>query len=257
MVKPARKHSLKKSGRVSQRKRLKQDGAKSSGAQLGVVSRSVCKHTLLSSNESFGVGCAVEMNRSVLRNLAAATAVICNHRGGSVGMFFLMKALYLADREMMADYGSPITGDLFSSMQKGPMLSGLYDLLRRSPKLGDAKAQAEWDSAISKNGNMISVRPGKQINTECLSPLEEKILREKIDQIMDLDSKGVNIAQWMHKHCPEWEEVGAGSKPLPVKRVLMHSRKMSEDQAASEEQAVRFGIESRQGNLLSASPLLR
>ena len=39
----------------------------------------------------------------------------------------LLKMLYLADRQMLIQYGEPITFDKWVSMENGPLLSGAYD----------------------------------------------------------------------------------------------------------------------------------
>ncbi len=52
-------------------------------------------------------------------------------RGESkVGLHKLFKILYFADREHLADWGRPITGDFFVAMNYGPVPSNIYDMLK-------------------------------------------------------------------------------------------------------------------------------
>lgn len=198
------------------------------------------------------------MNHATLRKIAAATAVICEQNGGSVTRFFLLKALYLADRQMIVEYGAPITGDKYSSMPKGPVLQGTYSLLKGGNSLGDSQTQAEWDAAFVQNGNDVSVRAGVIVDTDCLSPIEEEILREKITLVMELDKNKVNVADWMHKNCPEWEEVVEGhSKPISLSEILIEGRKISEVEAKPTVEAVANGLKIRALSAFASAPVVR
>lgn len=193
------------------------------------------------------------MNHATLRKIAASTAVICSANKGSVGAFFLIKALYLADRQMLADYGVPITGDSYSSMPKGPILCATYDLLKGA--YWDKKFQAEWNAAFSRNGNDVS--PKAKIDTDCLSQAEEEILAEKIRFILDLDRKGISVADWMHKNCPEWEDVKAGSsKPLPLTRILEKSNGLDATKAKEVKSRIDEALLTRDQSALSGSSLV-
>lgn len=193
------------------------------------------------------------MNHSSLRKLAAATAVICENQGGSVGVFFLMKSVYLSDRQMLIDYGCPITGDYYSSMEKGPVLNSLFDFVRGKSRL--TTLQERWNEAFSTLGNTVS--PRGEVNTDCLSPVEEDILREKIALIVDLDNRNINIAHWMHDNCPEWEAVPKGkSKPLPLNRVLEYAKKIDPQRAKKIAAEINDAVATRQVSLTAQAPLL-
>ena len=42
----------------------------------------------------------------------------------------IFKIIYFADRQHLADWGSPITGDTYIAMEAGPVPSRLYDMLK-------------------------------------------------------------------------------------------------------------------------------
>ena len=194
------------------------------------------------------------MNHAILRKIAAATAILCDELGGNVDMFFALKAIYLGDRQMLVDYGAPITGDRYSSMPQGPILCATYDLM--CGKFKEEKSlQVEWNQAFSKHGNSIS--PRGKVDVECLAPAEEAILREKIKLVMQLDSDGVNVADWMHKHCPEWEEVVKGSsKPIPLRRMISFAKKVDPSVAKDLEESIGDGLKNRDKGELANLPLL-
>ncbi len=194
------------------------------------------------------------MNHAELRKVAAATAVICDENGGSAEMFFILKAVYLADRQMLIDFGAPITGDRYSSMPQGPILCTTYDLIR-GKLTSDKKLQAEWDEAFLRVEN--SVRPKARVNTDCLAPKEEEILREKIRLVMKLDREGVAVGDWMHENCPEWEPVPKGSsKPLPLERILSFAKNVDAKRAKELEASIKDGLLVRRSSEFSRAPLL-
>ena len=42
----------------------------------------------------------------------------------------IFKVIYFADRQHLADWGRPITGDTYIAMDAGPVPSRLYDMLK-------------------------------------------------------------------------------------------------------------------------------
>src|SRR5205823_7945137 len=66
---------------------------------------------------------------------------------GKMNYLKLIKLLYLADREALIEWGRPITTDRYVSMEHGPVVIRIYDLIM-------AKTQADvgviWGKHISK-----------------------------------------------------------------------------------------------------------
>jgi hypothetical protein len=196
------------------------------------------------------------MNHAALRKIAAATAVICEHNGGKVDVLFLLKALYLADRQMLIDSGSPSTGDHYVSMPLGPVPSGTYDLTKGT--LSNSKFQQEWDAAFEKKGHSIS--PKGKVSVECLSEIERKLFRAKIDFVVALDKSGTRVSGWMHQNCPEWEDPsleGKKQKPLPLAVVVSRAQDIKDaEEAISRAKSITEAIEGRDSSLLSKEPIL-
>ena len=63
---------------------------------------------------------------------------------------------YIADREMMAEAGAPITGDRAVAMDHGPVLSHVYNLVK-----GKAARAGEWAHSIRTTtiGSRCTSRP--------------------------------------------------------------------------------------------------
>lgn len=51
-------------------------------------------------------------------------------RGKKIGFHKIFKILYFADREHLATWGRPITGDYFVAMKDGPVPSAIYDIFK-------------------------------------------------------------------------------------------------------------------------------
>src|SRR5581483_2461801 len=77
----------------------------------------------------------------------ASTAYLIDHQGGQGDMFYLIKQLYYADRTALIRWGESITGDSLASLKKGPIVSGIYDLLKGTAR---EDRQTAWDDFIQK-----------------------------------------------------------------------------------------------------------
>lgn len=71
-----------------------------------------------------------------------ATAYILYLNGKSMNYTKLIKELYFSDREALRTKGFSITGDIYYSMKKGPVLSNLLNLIKGT--LADSKIQEKW-----------------------------------------------------------------------------------------------------------------
>src|SRR5688572_14417051 len=73
-------------------------------------------------------GAAMHLN---LAKTVQATAVLLQAAPGErMSYMRLLKLLYLADRRMMRETGSPITFDRVVAMKHGPVLSETYSLIK-------------------------------------------------------------------------------------------------------------------------------
>jgi uncharacterized phage-associated protein len=74
------------------------------------------------------------------RALQAVGVLLEYEKSRRMSSLRLLKLLYVADRESLAETGRPITGDRAIAMKRGPVLSRVYDLIR-----GQAPRAGEWD----------------------------------------------------------------------------------------------------------------
>ena len=124
----------------------------------------------------------------------------------------LIKLLYIADRESLKETGRPITGDQIVAMERGPVLSRLYDLIKDT-----ASDSIEWDKFIQRDNYHIRLinEPG---NSELcryeINKLQEIWDRYRGDDEYALVRKTHEFAEWK-KNDP-----GTSSKPIPLSDIL-------------------------------------
>jgi hypothetical protein len=157
-----------------------------------------------------------------IKKAIAATAFMIEHEGGTGDLFYLVKELYYADRTALIRWGKSITGDSLASMGKGPIVSGIYDLLKGR---GNEQDQIEWDDVIQK-GKGYSVALRKHPDVGVLSEREKEVLEEARRTIRAIRG---SIPNWLHKHCPEWEDPGTSSIPIDPSTILRLAKKSEEE----------------------------
>lgn len=75
-----------------------------------------------------------------------ATAYLLQKAGGAMSYLKLLKLLYIAERTSMGQRGRPVVGDQYYSMQHGPVLSHVMNLVRGIPIAG--LDPERWDAAF-------------------------------------------------------------------------------------------------------------
>ena len=88
----------------------------------------------------------------------------------------IFKIIYFADRQHLADWGRPITGDTYIAMEAGPVPSRLYDMLkivRGDSYLPDTEGLGKYFQVE----NWMYVRPLQDADLNKLSANEQEALR--------------------------------------------------------------------------------
>lgn len=152
----------------------------------------------------------------------AATAFLIEREGGIGDLFYLIKELYYADRTALINWGKSITGDSLASMKKGPIVSGIYDLMRGKGNEGD---QIEWNNVIEKK-EPYSFVLRKRADLGVLSECEKETLEQSRLQIRAIRG---SIPKWLHNHCPEWQDPGDSSTPIDPSIILRLANKSEEE----------------------------
>ena len=97
----------------------------------------------------------------------------------------IFKIIYFADRQYLADWGRPITGDTYIAMEAGPVPSRLYDMLkivRGDSYMPDIEGLGKYFQVE----NWMYVKPLQNADFDELSANEREILQEAIDKYAGL-----------------------------------------------------------------------
>jgi hypothetical protein len=88
----------------------------------------------------------------------------------------MIKLLYIADKQALAQHDIVITGDRYFSMKNGPVLSGVLDLI--DGEFHDAESQELWNNHFNTLGHDVVSKTKKPLEYDKLTPFEESLLAE-------------------------------------------------------------------------------
>lgn len=93
----------------------------------------------------------------------------------------IFKIIYFADRQHLADWGRPITGDTYIAMEAGPVPSRMYDMLKIVR--GDSyMPDYESLSSYYRIDNWMYVTPLQEADINKLSKTEIRALDDSINK---------------------------------------------------------------------------
>lgn len=166
------------------------------------------------------------------RKATQAAAHLLKLRGGRMSYLKLVKLLYLADREALLRFGRPISTDRHISMDHGPVLSRVLNLITEGEYPGSDEI---WASVISDPSNYEVQLKTDDPESDELSPAELQLLDEVFKEY---GSKGrwelVEIAHDL----PEWKDPSGSMIPISYGDILRAGGR-SELEVASIEDEIR------------------
>ncbi len=155
------------------------------------------------------------------RKAAQAAALFLHKAGGTLPLLKLMKLMYLAERLSLKRYGDTITGDAFSSMPHGPVLSMTLDHMNGALQSKDGG----WGTWVADRAdNSLALRDESMVR----SP-EEDLLALSDSDLECLNDVWTEFGHWdkyklrdyTHSDaCPEWTDPKGSSRPIPIARLL-------------------------------------
>jgi uncharacterized phage-associated protein len=157
-----------------------------------------------------------------------AAARFLRLRGGGMSYVKLIKLLYLADREALIRWGRPVTTDRYISLDIGPVVSRIYDLIRSEPPPNSAWI---WRKFISDPENYEVRLLGDPGSSE-LSPLEQEL----IDEVFAQHGRQ---SRWSvvdyTRGLPEWTYPDGSALPIEYRDILRAADKTEAEICAAEE----------------------
>lgn len=130
----------------------------------------------------------------------------------------LIKLLYLADREAFDRWDSSITRDEYASLPQGPVVSGIYNLIKG--EYFDRFSQTQWNSFFMKDGYDLVAIHKDHLPVEELSPREVEVIDEIESLYRSWDfGKLIDLLHDGSRY-PEWRDPGESSLPLEQADIL-------------------------------------
>jgi uncharacterized phage-associated protein len=142
-----------------------------------------------------------------------AAAHLLKLRGGKMSYLKLIKLLYLADRKALTRWGRPISTDRFVSMDRGPVLSRVLDLVTDGD---DPDAPSIWASFISEPAN-YEVRLKNDPSDDELSDAEIGVLDEIFKEFGTWSRW--ELVRFAHT-LPEWKDPQGSAIPIRISDIL-------------------------------------
>lgn len=162
-----------------------------------------------------------------------AAAIFLKLHGKPMKYLGLLKMLYIADRSALERMDQPITGDHYVSMDYGPVLSGVYDLIKGKP-VDDALPL--WSKFISPRSENHQVSLLNDPGDEDLCEEEEEIIQQVYQAFGHLDP--FDVAEWTHD-LPEWNDPHGSAVPIQIEDILKNVGKSSEEIEEIQQEAIR------------------
>ncbi len=161
------------------------------------------------------------------RRATEAAARFLRLRGGRMSYLKLIKLLYFLDREALLRWSRPVTTDRYVSMDNGPVVSRIYDLIREEPV---PDTDPFWRRYISAPDGW-DVRLLAEPEASELSPAEQAL----IDEIFE---KHGSMYRWdlvrLSHELPEWQDPNGSAIPIQYRDILRAGNKTDAEIAAVE-----------------------
>lgn len=141
-------------------------------------------------------------------------ALFLKKNKGKMNYMKLIKLLYLADREALARWERPLTGDSYFSMKKGPILSSVLDIINNGKSICE---NSYWYKYISEPAD-YEISLEKEPQSDELSKRELELINEIYDKYKDVNKW--DMVDICHKILPEWEHPGESSIPIRIEDIL-------------------------------------
>jgi uncharacterized phage-associated protein len=139
----------------------------------------------------------------------------------------LIKLMYLTDREGLIRWGAPLTNDTYYSLNKGPILSAVMDLIVDGPQAG---FQSYWAAHISGPLPTYTIKLIDEPGSDELSDAEDGLIREVFGKYGHFDKwKLVKLSHTL----PEWENPNGSSIRIELEDILKKGGHKSDDEIES------------------------
>jgi uncharacterized phage-associated protein len=180
------------------------------------------------------------------RKAAQIATWFLRQQGGRMPHLKLMKLMYLADRESLARFGFPLTGDKMVSMPHGPVLSLTLDHIDGHV----ASGPDGWEAWITDRENHeVAVRERASDDA-----VLDELSRDDFAVLAAVWNRFGSMSKWAlrdytHDHCAEWQDPDGSSKPIAYQDVF---KALGRGAAEADRLAARIEEQARLDRALAA-----
>lgn len=168
-----------------------------------------------------------------------AAALLARLEGGRVDRVRLLKLLYIADRDSLAERGIPIIGGRVAALDNGPLHCDVYSMIKSEGE-HDAEVEAarEWGVIFKNDNHSIVLKTDPEILD--LSEFEVEKLTDAWDRHKDLDTW--ELVEKTHEF-EEWKRFQrtGSSHTIPMESILSAVGYNIQDIAAIQREADAHG----------------
>ena len=150
-------------------------------------------------------------NRFDVQKKIHAAAILAELEGGRIDRIRLLKLLYLADRESLAERGTPIVGGRMAALDNGPLHCEIYDAIK-----GESSFSLEWGNQFHNEGHSVVLNfiPETRLSDGDVERLKTVFERYKEIDTWSLVEKTHELSEWKAFH-----RLGS-SRIIPLEAIL-------------------------------------
>jgi uncharacterized phage-associated protein len=141
-----------------------------------------------------------------------AAAYLLHLEEGRMPYSRLLKLMYIAERELLAQTAAPLSGDSYRASEDGPVLNRVLDLIK-----GKGSRSTEWECYIKRSGYAAKL---------VAEPGRGRLSGDVIDKLAEVYERYRDKGDWelrdLSRAFPEWKKnfTAAGPALIPLKDIL-------------------------------------
>jgi Protein of unknown function (DUF4065) len=171
------------------------------------------------------------------RKATQAAAYLVSLNGGGMGLWRMLKLIYLFDRESLIETGSTVTGDALDNLPHGGIPSQIYD--NTKTHRDDRFKDSVWREYLTENiDNEIRLQRS-EFTTKELSEFERELIRKTWEKFQIMSDR--ELYRYIHS-LPEFKDPQGSSTRVDPEEILRLMHWSNEDIANAERDAKRERI---------------